>query len=195
MEPQAAYLPCFAASPPVFSPEDCRRILEIGQAKPAMAGVVQRAQGEPNASYEQAAARDSSVTFLDLGPETEWIYQRLFAIAKDANGQNWRFELAGSERLQLARYGPAQHYDWHMDLASRGPNSFRKLSLTVQLSAPGDYEGGDLEFKLDEGTTKTPRDQGIVTLFPSYVLHRVAPVTAGVRYSLVHWLRGTRPFA
>ncbi len=132
---------------------------------------------------------------MDPGPETEWIYQRLFAVAKDANSHNWRFELARSECLQFARYGAAQHYNWHMDLASRGPTSLRKLSLTVQLSAPEDYEGGDLEFKLDQEVTKAPRDQGVVTLFPSYVLHRVAPVTAGVRYSLVHWLRGARPFA
>ena len=195
MQPQPPFLPCFAASDPVFSAEDCAKIIAIGQARPVSAGVVQSTAGAGQPTYERGPDRDSAVTFLDLGPETEWIYQRLFAVAKDANSHNWRFELAQSERLQFARYSEAQHYDWHMDLASRGPNAHRKLSLTVQLSAPGDYEGGDLEFKLDRDTTRAPRDRGVVTLFPSYVLHRVAPVTAGVRYSLVHWLHGTRPFA
>ena len=195
MQTQSPYLPCFAASDPLFSPEDCRRIVAVGQARVAEPGVVQSATGASEPHYERVAQRESAVAFLDPGPDTEWIYQRLFAIARDANNQNWGFDLTGSERLQFACYGPGQHYNWHMDLASRGPNSCRKLSLTVQLSAPEDYEGGDLEFKLDEGTIKTPRDQGIVTLFPSYVLHRVAPVTTGVRYSLVHWLRGPRPFA
>ncbi|MEM7222134.1 MAG: 2OG-Fe(II) oxygenase [Pseudomonadota bacterium] len=195
MDRSPAYLPCFASSKPLFTAEECRRIQAIGERRPAIAGVVQRAAPSVQPHYEEGPERDSAVAFLDRGQETEWIYQRLFAIARDANSQNWRFELSGSERLQFARYGSDQHYNWHMDLASRGPNSFRKLSITVQLSDPADYEGGNLEFKLDEGTTTTSRDRGVVTLFPSYVLHRVTPVTAGVRCSLVHWLRGDKPFA
>lgn len=100
METQAPYLPCFAAGDPVFSAEECRKILAIGQARPARAGVMQSTAGSGQPVYERGPDRDSAVTFLDPGPETEWIYQRLFAVAKDANSHNWRFELARSERLR-----------------------------------------------------------------------------------------------
>ena len=83
----------------MLSAEECRKILAIGQARPARAGVMQSTAGSGQPIYKRGPDRDLAVTFLDPGPETEWIYQRLFAVAKDANSHNWRFELARSERL------------------------------------------------------------------------------------------------
>ena len=88
-------------------------------------------------------------------------------------------------------------YEWHQDI---GPDlgSIRKISITVQLSEPDDYEGGDLELWLGgnyeeckkEGFIKSPRKAGCVFLFPSYMMHRVAPLTKGTRKSFVLWLGG-----
>ena len=81
------------------------------------------------------------------------------------------------------------HYDWHMDT---GPDQFsrRKISITVQLSDPSEYEGGDLQLKINSGHQNTPKGFGTVVIFPSYLLHRVTPVTGGLRKSLVLWITG-----
>ncbi|MGB0178111.1 MAG: 2OG-Fe(II) oxygenase, partial [Owenweeksia sp.] len=82
--------------------------------------------------------------------------------------------------------------DWHMDFGA-GEISHRKLSMTVQLSDPADYEGGDLEFMINQKVVTAPRTRGTVIVFPSFILHRVTPVTKGVRHSVVGWVSGT-PF-
>ena len=76
----------------------------------------------------------------------------------------------------------------------------RKISLTLNLNAPGEYEGGDLKFDFGEHsetgqfhTCEEIRPQGSVIVFPSFMPHCVTPVTQGVRYSLVLWSLG-EPF-
>lgn len=65
----------------------------------------------------------------------------------------------------------------------------RKVSVTVQLSSPEEYEGGDLEFNLGN-VISGPREQGAAVIFPSFYLHRVTPITKGVRKSFVLWVGG-----
>jgi PKHD-type hydroxylase len=91
--------------------------------------------------------------------------------------------------LQFTRYqAPGEHYEWHIDRGMQ--TGTRKLSLSLQLSDPDDYEGGDLEMWFGGEPTKASRERGMMTFFPSYVMHRVTPVTKGVRYSLVCWISG-----
>jgi PKHD-type hydroxylase len=68
--------------------------------------------------------------------------------------------------------------------------SNRKLSCVVQLSDPSDYEGGELQMNSGAQIISVPREKGLVTFFSSFVLHRVTPVTKGVRKSLVAWISG-----
>jgi PKHD-type hydroxylase len=70
------------------------------------------------------------------------------------------------------------------------PQNTRKISITIQLSNPDDYDGGDLEFWLGKTPEKAPREQAFAVLFPSYLMHRVTPVTRGMRKSLVVWVGG-----
>ena len=90
------------------------------------------------------------------------------------------------DRIQFGMYDSsfAGKYDEHIDI---GENEFsqRKLSICVQLSDPSDYEGGDLHIRKN----KTPRVKGAVSVFPSFLEHRVETVTSGTRYSLVIWLQ------
>lgn len=85
-------------------------------------------------------------------------------------------------------------YDWHHDVDWENEKNYdRKLSIVVQLSNPDDYEGGNFEFS----EVQSPHDllwekQGSILIFPSYLVHRVTPVTKGIRYSLVSWVRGPR---
>jgi PKHD-type hydroxylase len=89
----------------------------------------------------------------------------------------------------MTAYGAEGRYDWHIDV---GPESLsiRKLSFVVQLTAPEDYDGGDLELMAGLPAQFGVRDQGTMVCFPSYVLHRVRPVERGLRRTLVGWVSG-----
>ena len=165
----------------VFSAEDCARIAALAEPE-------QEARlhgGDDHAGY-----RDSRVTWIRPGPDTEWIFARTLAFVQEANAAHFHCDLAGfTEPLQLAEYGPGQHYDWHLDIGN-GPISIRKLSFIVQLTDPADYEGGAVEIMAAKEPQAMVRAQGAVVVFPSYILHRVREVTRGARRSLVGWIGG-----
>ena len=87
-------------------------------------------------------------------------------------------------------------YNWHKDVSVNNNTPHRKLSISVNLSDPKDYEGGDLEMKNYWGSqdlkmpTHELRKQGTVIVFPSMLMHRVTEVKKGTRYSLVQWYSG-----
>jgi PKHD-type hydroxylase len=84
-------------------------------------------------------------------------------------------------------------YDWHHDVDWNNPSGLdRKLSVTVQLSDPSEYEGGDFQFMEVEQPSEEAKTKGTILMFPSYLQHRVTPVTDGVRKSLVLWFTGPR---
>lgn len=144
--------------------------------------------------------RDSSIIWLD----DLWIHKELNDVANVANKEaNWHLQWHTGEFIQFTEYGINQHYDWHQDrlveprnVGGRLDNTNRKLSLTVSLSDPKDYEGGILEFcTIEHGKLKIYKctdilEKGSVCVFPSDIWHRVTPVTKGKRLSLVKWLSG-----
>ncbi len=90
---------------------------------------------------------------------------------------------------------PGDHYDWHEDNSALMEKAMdRKLSFVLQLSDSGTYRGG--KFELDSRAHKLPEgafsNQGDALIFRSGIKHRVLPVTAGTRYSLVTWVHGPR---
>ena len=120
-----------------------------------------------------------------------WLYRKLTTATEVANNGLWRFNLSGIvEPIQFLRYTPeeadkpAGHYDWHVDMGGES-YSTRKLSMIVQLSDEADYEGCDLEICGERGPWKVPyKKLGNAVLFPSYIPHRVLPITKGVRCAL-----------
>ena len=73
----------------------------------------------------------------------------------------------------------------------------RKISMTVNLNKPDEYEGGNLKFDLGPHLKEERfkvfddmRTQGSVIIFPSFMYHCVTPVKSGTRFSLVLWLLG-----
>lgn len=96
-----------------------------------------------------------------------------------------------AEQLQLTRYDKGDYLDWHLDIAAGVP-SMRKISISMQLSRDDQYDGGELEF-FPGGKLQDSRDAGSLIVFPSYLAHRITPVTRGRRFSLVTWLHG-EPF-
>jgi len=113
----------------------------------------------------------------------------------EANDAIWHFDLHNlTDHIQYTEYYAEKggHYNWHQDMGP-GDMSKRKISLTVQLSDPSEYEGGDLEYFRGgdpEKADKAPRGKGVVFIFPSYMMHRVTKVTKGTRRSFVLWVGG-----
>ena len=134
--------------------------------------------------------RQSSVMFLSADDAHRWIFDKLAMVAQSANMERYRFDLSGFfQELQLAEYAQGQFFDWHMDFGT-GEISHRKLSLTLQLSDPNDYDGGTLQFMINQRIENAPKERGTIIVFPSFVMHRVTPVDNGVRRSVVGWVSG-----
>jgi PKHD-type hydroxylase len=136
--------------------------------------------------------RKSRIKWLNqYSTETEWLYDKLFGMAEVANKELWNFNLYSSvDSVQYTEYQEGGgHYAYHVDIGG-GEGSLRKLSMVVQLSDPADYDGGQFELLRGMAPEQLPNQQGAVIVFPSYLLHRVTPVTKGTRNSLVMWVGG-----
>ena len=158
--------------------------------------------------------RNSQNTWI---PTTHWVAGFLWHYVQRANRENFLYDLRNidGENLQYTRYSEGEFYGWHNDaglqtqykpqsvgnLAEGLANDFvnenielvRKLSFSLQLSGPDDYEGGNVQF-IDEGGNSyfAPRKRGTIVLFDSRTQHRVLKVTKGVRKSIVGWTVGPR---
>jgi PKHD-type hydroxylase len=174
------------AAPSYFNAAECDRILELGEAAPQITGKVGQALGQDE------EIRRSRVTAIYPGADTAWLFDKLEYVLLHLN-EGYGYRLSGFlEGAQVAWYedhadGRGGHYDWHVDIGP-GRYSLRKLSMSVQLSDGADYDGGDLEFMASEESGI--RDRGSLIVFPSFLEHRVTPVTRGVRASMVSWIAG-----
>ena len=128
---------------------------------------------------------------------TEPFYKNLFFdVIKRANHDSGlNFQLDSIEPLQLARYvAPDGHYDFHVDgdghSRQNADDSVRKLSMSCLLTDPSEFEGGNLQVQTSDTPYDVKLEKGDIVIFPSYVLHRVSPVTKGIRHSLVAWANG-----
>jgi len=166
------------------------RLAEASAGETETASVVR-----PNATgHALEEVRRSEVFWLKDTPETRPIQQLVTEFVKQANSQVFGYELAQFEPFQLATYRAenAGFYNWHVDLGA-GASANRKLSLIVPLTDPSEYEGGQFQSFFDSEPETIPMPLGRVLAFPSYMLHRVTPVTRGIRRSLAVWVCG-RPF-
>lgn len=139
--------------------------------------------------------RMSDTGWVSCNPDTQFIYDSLAWAARNLNGQFFDFDLYGFvEDFQYTIYrGNGGKYDWHMDAGpTRNGAAPRKLSLVLQLSDPSEYEGGELELFLSHQPKKIEKKKGLLVAFPSYILHRVTPVTNGIRRTLVVWIAGPK---
>ena len=146
---------------------------------------------EPNIVQLSKDIRISDIAFIN-DPS---LRNDLFDIVQKVNAAHFGFDIWNMADIQYTVYRADNegHYDWHTDdQVSTGPNrvSARKISMTIQLSDPSEYEGGDFQFYRLTDMPEELKEKGTVLLFPSSHLHRVTPVTKGVRKSLVAWFDG-----
>lgn len=177
----------FAYWDEVFTKEECNTI--IGYGANLEEGLIKSNKNE----LQNAKIRDSEICWIFPTKENEWVFRRLVDVITNLNQSYFGFELVGMlEGLQLTKYeAPGGLYVKHIDKIYGGV--IRKLSITVQLSDPADYEGGDLCLHFSDTPEVMGKSLGKLVAFPSYALHEVTPVTKGTRYSLVAWVAG-KPF-
>ncbi len=103
----------------------------------------------------------------------------------------WGYNLSGQEDTQIGRYKSTDegYYDWHIDAGPPQNGIQRKLSCVILLNDPSEFEGGILQFKGMEDQNLLDK-QGSIIVFPSFIEHKVTPVTKGVRYTAVTWASG-----
>ena len=109
-----------------------------------------------------------------------------------ANRNHFGYEGMGlTEPGQFTEYPKGGFYEWHMDgeVNCQFEPPVRKISMTILLSPPEDFEGGDLEF-MTEGNKPPQLLQGQAVYFCSLIRHRVTKVKKGIRRSLVMWFGG-----
>lgn len=173
----------------------CNKIIKISNK--FKKGVITRDKGTVDLKI-----RDSLVTFTS----EDWLYKLISPYLNTANKEaKWNYEHSWIEALQITKYVKNQFYDWHFDAhelpyedtKSNYYGKIRKISFSLNLTDSNKYEGGELEFaipgkKLEYRIESSDlfKDQGSLIFFPSFVKHRVTPVTKGTRYSLVGWVLG-----
>jgi PKHD-type hydroxylase len=163
-----------------FSKEECQKIINIAKDKGLIKGTT---KGESD-------IRNCKISWLNPTDNMDWVFRRITDISLNLNERFFKFDLFGlNEGLQFTNYqAPSGKYGKHVD---RGINmSVRKLSISIQLTDPEEYEGGELYLYVDDKGDVMDKAQGTLIMFPSYVLHEVMPVTKGERNSLVTWVTG-----
>ena len=172
--------------PDALSATECAALVALCQSAPMKdARVVRQTTAHQ--------IRRAELSWLDDLPEAPWVMDRMMRLVAQANREAFGFELTEfAESPQVARYGAERegHFDWHSDIGAGALAAKRKLTIVVQLSDPADYEGGILELRPDASIRQAPQARGTAILFPSFVLHRVTPVTTGTRWSLTLWSHG-----
>jgi PKHD-type hydroxylase len=148
--------------------------------------------GVTDAGVVNNEMRKSAVAWIPKNDAYRWIYEKLGGMVEEANRELWKFNLYSmDEMIQYTEYyQDGGHYDYHLDIGGGYPLNQRKISITVQLTGPDEYSGGDFEILRGKSPESLPKLKGCVLVFPSYLLHRVTPVTGGTRKSLVLWVGG-----
>ena len=141
--------------------------------------------------------RISNIKLLDIAKYEE-LFQLIWRYALNANRYAYGFDIANVENCQFSVYDSKDKakYDWHIDTVWGNPSTFdRKISLIIQLSDPSEYEGGQFQVKgvfNTEEEKELMNKKGTIITIPSFVEHRVTPVTKGRRLSLIAWIEGTK---
>jgi PKHD-type hydroxylase len=142
--------------------------------------------------------RKSKTALVNPSQENSWIFDILRNFSTHANNEFFNFDLLGFDYFQYTEYhGDGGHYRYHTDLLYGAmPDNMhfpRKLSFSLILSDPSEYTGGEFWFKSgDDAGGKADQPKGRLLVFPSWILHKVTPVTSGVRKSLVWWVTGPK---
>jgi PKHD-type hydroxylase len=190
----------FAAIHEFLTPEECDKLVAYGDSKNLVLGL--------DRSGYKSENRESHIAFLELEPEIEWLTNKAINKITSINNKYQKWDLTHLDRFQYTTYQEGgyltSHNDDYFDFITLPecpePELYvRKLSISVMLNDPSEYEGGELEIQASKGVTDQPYDiqkmrlpKGSAVVFPSFQIHSVHPVIKGVRKSLVIWFFGPK---
>lgn len=174
-----------------LTPEEVNLLLAQPEWLNTHKGVIADGTGGVQKSED---VRITNVSWLSPKPPTMPIWDKFSNVVAEVNRQFFQYELTGLyEPMQLGVYTGQEggHYSWHTDTGMSDMGVPRKLSVVMCMSDPSEFEGGELQLMNSKGEPETLElKKGRAWFFPSFLLHRVTPVTKGVRRSVVLWVGG-----
>ena len=209
-----------------FSEHECDIIEKVASGIDLEEGLIGNEEDDPDSERQSGTndnfIRQSDVKWIEHHIMPNEIQDKITAGINQAQiDANWNHQWDHVENHQytIYRHRPdaqvkGDFYTWHTDASDREQSHggrIRKLSSTIQLSNPDDYEGGHFQWiepvgifdKLKSTGTQSidvdqyirtapfsAKERGSFIIFPSFVHHQVAPITRGTRVSLVSWYHG-----
>ena len=170
----------------MFTPKLCQEIIDLSKT------LEQKESTVNNLITKEDTIRQSTISWIPFD-KMQPVYNDINDFIQRINRNHFGFEnIQITEEAQVSSYSKGQFYEWHTDTRTNMQEEppVRKLSMTLLLNDPSEFEGGDLEIANNEFV---PMKQGHATIFASFLQHRVSPITRGVRKSLVMWFGG-EPF-
>ena len=191
------FIPRFVVDTEMFTSGECDFIRDYFRNN------YKTTNGGEYANYNIPQQRKADVVLLDSAPpDLLWMWEKFNNLIAYYNDKYFNFDIYGYNYLQYAKYEPGGKHEFHMDLPLDGKTvqynlleHLRKMTVILLLGEPGvDFEGG--EFQLNHFSEQYPWNtnlkKGHVIIFPSFLLHRVAPVISGVRESIAVWPVGPK---
>ena len=176
------------ASMPLFDDEEIKKIIDKLDEDKWDDSMVYDNKTEEISKHKIRSNKEQLLWPEQGGFPFDIITEEIFKV----NSEYWNFDIRyidfAKDPPLVLKYALNQEFNWHFDMS--GVESTRKLSFTIQLSDSNDYEGGDLQFGPVIESKPEIKKKGNITIFPSYVWHRVTPITKGDRYALVGWIHG-----
>jgi PKHD-type hydroxylase len=185
------YLSQYCHISDVFSAEEVEKIIDLEDLYTFQHGVV----GNGVDKQELSQVRDCQVSWIKLTKESHWLYEKFANLTSHVNQDHFLYDIDFIDEFQYTVYKQDHHYTWHIDNMPVYSAADRKISATILLSDPEEYEGGEFEVMTDgspDRVTSLKPKKGDVVFFSSWMPHRVKPVISGTRKSLVAWVMGKR---
>lgn len=178
-----------------FTNEECDRIISISnKIYPTTASI----GGTHENSKVHRSTRSAEIYNVENNAENRWIFEKVSNAVSIINTIHFDYDIVGiTHGIQLIEYTSNTdikgHYDWHID-SGAGDAAHRKISFTAQLTDPSEYDGCELIINNHAQEIVGTKERGSMHLFPSYMLHKVSPITKGTRHALVIWIHGSSRF-
>jgi len=188
-----------------FTPKECKEIIERFSKWESQKSTISQINKRTDIDYRNSTLFVPPVPDIDTPNPIALLLEKIAGTIMEVNLDtgSYGFDLTGIvEAPNMMMYqspdihpeGKPGKYDWHLDIGEGHPISLRKISYSILLN-PDEYEGGELEFRIGKHHMPHPEQTGSkavgsMIVFPSYLLHRILPITKGVRYSMVGWIHG-----
>lgn len=185
-------IPPFVTKDNVFSEEELVKIESYCNTKQTMESNIGNGAG-----HLDTRVRLCDIAFIGASSENHWLFSKLLQLTDSINSNTYRYDLTGFDYIQHTLYNKeGSHYSWHMDMAMGSGDIqqiSRKLSLILVLTDPKEYTGGEFQIQYTGAApAKVEQKRGRIIAFPSFMMHRVTPVSEGIRKSIVFWALGPK---